>query len=132
VARALDGAADGRLLRAHRRRRGGVSRSEVRCRLPGLGRADPAFFPDLSGWTQAALPFSWRNALRREYNGFYAIVASLTAIEIATDLIGESISFDEWSTKHPEWLVFLAVGTMIWLVVRTIKKRTDWLRVEGR
>lgn len=92
----------------------------------------PAFFPNLSRWTPPALPLSWRNALRREYNGFYGIVFALTAIEALTDMVGESKTFTEWTHEDPQWVAFFLAGTVIWLAVRTIKKRTGWLRVEGR
>ncbi|MGQ0663718.1 MAG: hypothetical protein ACT4P2_09050 [Pseudomonadota bacterium] len=81
---------------------------------------------------RSQLPFSLRSVLRREYNGFYLIVVALTAIEFATDVIGEGSSLSEFITDDLPWLGFFALGTVVWLTLRTLKKQTDWLRASGR
>lgn len=92
----------------------------------------PVIVPDFSLWRRAGLPFSLRNVLRREYNGFYQIVVALTAIEFASDVLGEGISVAAFAYEDEHWLWFLGFGTVVWLVLRALKKQTDWLRVEGR
>jgi protein-S-isoprenylcysteine O-methyltransferase Ste14 len=92
----------------------------------------PALIPDLSRWTPPSLPFSWRNVLRREYNGFYGIVFAMTVVEFATDVIGEGVSPATWLTTDRGWIAFFLVGTVLWIALRTIKKRTGWLRDVGR
>lgn len=37
--------------------------------------ATPAFWPSFRQWKPWDLPFSWRNVLRREFSGFFALVA---------------------------------------------------------
>jgi protein-S-isoprenylcysteine O-methyltransferase Ste14 len=92
----------------------------------------PAFFPKFSRWRPSPLPFSSRNVLRREYNGFYAIVLATTTLEVGTEIFGESMAFADVIRENPGWIAFVVAGTAIWVVLRTIKKRTNWLRVEGR
>ncbi len=92
----------------------------------------PVIVPDPGMWRSPALPFSLRNVLRREYNGFYQIVFGLTALEVATDMIGEGVGFAEFAAEDQHWLWFFAAGTLVWVVLRAIKKHTDLLRVEGR
>lgn len=95
-------------------------------------RATPAIVPNPRGWRRPDLPFSLRTVLRREYNGFFLIVVAMTVIEMASDVIGEGMSLRQWVADDYEWLVFLAVGTLIFAGLRFAKKRTSWLAVEGR
>ncbi len=87
----------------------------------------PAFVPDLRRWRPFELPFSARNAVRREYHGFFAIIVTMFVLELTEDyfLYGRL-------EADPLWTVMLASGLVIWLVLRTIKKRTHWLDVENR
>lgn len=94
--------------------------------------ATPAILPNPALWQAPALPFSLRNVLRREYNGFHQIVVSLTALEIATDVVGEGMSLAQFVHEDAHWLWFFGVGTVIWICLRAIKRHTAWLDVEGR
>ncbi len=87
----------------------------------------PAFLPRLSGWTKPGLPFSVKNVLKREYPGFFAIIASLTAIEVLQNLLGKSEPL-----LSAGWITFFLGGAVIYLTLRTIKKKTRFLHVEGR
>jgi protein-S-isoprenylcysteine O-methyltransferase Ste14 len=90
-------------------------------------QATPAFLPRLSGWRPSALPFSLRNALRREYNGFFAVVLSMFLLDLARNRAEDgSLAAD------PRWRVMLAIGALVWLVLRLLKRHTDVLRVRGR
>jgi len=87
----------------------------------------PAFIPRLGNWLPPALPFSLRTVLRREYSGLFAIVAVYTFLEFLGDLLEEGrISIDR------DWLWFFISGMAIYLLLRTLKKRTKLLHVEGR
>ncbi|HET7921320.1 MAG TPA: isoprenylcysteine carboxylmethyltransferase family protein [Gammaproteobacteria bacterium] len=87
----------------------------------------PAFVPRFGAYRKAELPFSFRNVLRREYNGFFAIVVTLFMLETVGDFVTEgTFSPDTW------WLVLLTISFVIWLVLRTLKKYTRLLAVEGR
>lgn len=87
----------------------------------------PAFLPKLRGWKQPTLPFSVRNVLRREYTGFFGIVAAFFGLEIVEHLAVEHEFYFE-----PHWLVLFAVGAILFFVLRTLKRSTDYLNSPGR
>jgi hypothetical protein len=92
----------------------------------------PAILPNIAGWRAPDLPFSWRTVLRREYVTAYSIVVIMTGIAIADELIAERGSLSAWVDEEPFWLWFFAIGTVAFLTLRAVKKRTDWLSVAGR
>ena len=87
----------------------------------------PAFLPRLRNWSPNVLPFSFRTVLRKEYSGLFAIIVSFTFLEIIGDIFAEGeLEFD------PVWLAILAIGTVTYLGLRTLKKKTKLLDVAGR
>ncbi|MGH8369937.1 MAG: methyltransferase family protein [Gammaproteobacteria bacterium] len=89
--------------------------------------ATPVFIPRFSGYRKADLPFSIKNVLRREYNGFFAVIVVMFMLETVGDFSVLGIfDPDTW------WLVLVACGFIIWIVLRTLKKYTKLLNVEGR
>jgi protein-S-isoprenylcysteine O-methyltransferase Ste14 len=87
----------------------------------------PAFIPKFKLWHKPELPFSFRTVLKREYSGFFGVIASLTALEFTGDYIIEGkIVFD------PLWVSLFCFGLLAYLVLRTLKKTTRILYVEGR
>jgi protein-S-isoprenylcysteine O-methyltransferase Ste14 len=87
----------------------------------------PAFLPRLRGYRAAALPFSFRNVLRREYSGLFAVVILFTA-EV---LEWRRFSTGRWHAD-PVWLSAAGACTVLYLTLRTLKRRTRLLHVEGR
>lgn len=87
----------------------------------------PAFFPRLTGWRAPELPFSLRNVLRREYSGFFAIIASFFVLDQSREYLAESRT-----VLDPDWLAALAIGALIYVALRWAKKRTRLLDVAGR
>lgn len=87
----------------------------------------PAFIPNLRLWRRFGLPFSWRNAVRREYHGFFVIILTMFVLELAEDYF-----VDGRLELDPLWTVLLGIGLGTYLVLRTIKKRTHWLDVADR
>lgn len=87
----------------------------------------PAFIPKLSNWRPAQLEFSFKNVLRREYSGFYGVVVSFVIVEIGTQYV-TTCTF----TLHPVWLGMLAFGTVVYITLRSLKKYTSVLHIEGR
>src|SRR5574341_957358 len=81
--------------------------------------AVPAFFPKWVGYRPAALTWSWRAALRREFYGISVVVMAFGAAQ--------------W-LKQPSaaWGAVAAGGLVFFGVMRTLKKRTSWLAVPGR
>ena len=87
----------------------------------------PAFFPNLSGWQRPALPFCWRTVLRREYTGFFIVTAGFFILDAVADSIAEG-------QIHigTGWSIVFGIGAVTYLVLRTLKKRTNLLSVTGR
>jgi len=87
----------------------------------------PAFLPRFRRWERPTLTFSLRNILRREYCGFFAIVVCFFALEVGTH-----------ATVHnspeiaPHWIVIFLLGLTVFLTLRTLKRKTTWLNVQGR
>lgn len=87
----------------------------------------PAFIPRIKGWKKENLPFSIKTVLRREYSGFYGIVIMFTILEVVGDLFVEGkLEVDLM------WGIILGVGTVVYLVLMTLKKKTKLLYEEGR
>jgi protein-S-isoprenylcysteine O-methyltransferase Ste14 len=86
-----------------------------------------SFIPYSFKYIPSNLPFSVRNVLKREYNSFVNIFVIFTLLDIFRNyfLSGRIYLTDMW--------IYLSVSALlIWLIVRTIQKRTKWLEVEGR
>lgn len=87
----------------------------------------PAIIPSFNHYKKPELPFSLRNVLRREYNGFFAVIACMFIFETFGEIsINHELEFD-W-----EWVVLVAIGFLTWLTLRSLKKYTELLNVEGR
>lgn len=92
----------------------------------------PVIIPDFKLWQPTTMVFSWKTVLKREYPGLLAIGTAFLVTEMATDLIFEGESFAEWLSEDWIWPVTYAIILVICLTLRTLKKSTDLLRVEGR
>ena len=91
----------------------------------------PAFVPKLSNWAAPGVPFSLRNVLKREYNGFFAVFVSFAMIEAAHNLRQAQFDFSS-PLLSDHWLFMLAGAAALFLLLRTLKKRTRVLDVRGR
>ena len=78
----------------------------------------PAFVPNTKLWKPSATAFSWPLVLRREYSGFFAIVVTYTAFHVMRGYYERG-----WIRLEPGWAIFLAAGTIAYLVLRWAKKR---------
>ncbi|MCG2711096.1 MAG: hypothetical protein L6416_02040 [Candidatus Omnitrophica bacterium] len=82
----------------------------------------PSFIPKINGWIKPELPFSLRNALRKEFNGFFAIIIVFTLIEIIGDVIVKGkIELD------PVWGIIFGAGCLVFLKILFLKKNTNIL-----
>jgi protein-S-isoprenylcysteine O-methyltransferase Ste14 len=87
----------------------------------------PPFIPDFRLWRPPSVPFSLRNVLKREYSGFFGVIAAFTILEVAGDYVVEGkIEID------PVWAGIFLFGLAVYLLLLTLKKKTRLLRVEGR
>ncbi len=89
--------------------------------LEWAGRT-PAFLPGVSGYLKPINPFSGRVVVRREVDGFYAIVVVATLLELVSDLTQKHhLEVDRF------WLILFLGGTLIWATIKFLKKRTQVL-----
>lgn len=87
----------------------------------------PVFIPKISQYRKATLPFSLRNVLRREYNGFFAVIVTMFVLEVVGEVFAEGrLEFDSG------WIYLLGIGFIVWLTLRSLKKYTGILDVAGR
>ncbi len=87
----------------------------------------PAIFPRFSGFKKSPLPFSLRNVLKREFNGFFAVILVMFIFETMRKFSATGrLEFDT------EWIILMSIGVLVWLTLRTLKKYTTVLHVEGR
>lgn len=87
----------------------------------------PAFLPRCSRWVPSTRNFCWRTALRREYTGVLLVVGGFGLLDVVSDSIVEKrLHIDRpWAG--------VAIGAVVtFLLLRTLKKHTRLLRVEGR
>ena len=90
-------------------------------------RRTPVFVPRFALWRANVIPFSLRTVLKREYSGFFGLIAAFTTLEMVGDCFVEGRLV--WD---PVWVVLFLFGLLTYIVLRTLKKKTHWLRVEGR
>lgn len=91
----------------------------------------PAFLPRPFGaraaWVSPALPFSWRNVLRREYSGLFGLIASFTLCEVVGDAAVQG-------RLHADavWVALFGASAAAYVTLRFLKRRTGVLHVAGR
>lgn len=87
----------------------------------------PAFLPRLTGYRAPALPFSIRSVLRREQASVYGALLALYLLETGLHHLG----------RDPEpmdtgWHWAILVGTLVFVLLKAMKKYTRLLVAEGR
>ena len=87
----------------------------------------PPFFPKLKGWNKSEMEFSTRNVLKREYNGLFAVGISFAYLNVFKNYL-ETKTF----LITDFWLYTLIVTFLIFIILRTLKKKTRILHVDGR
>ena len=95
----------------------------------------PAFLPLTFKWRSPGVSFSFRNVLKREYNGVYAMIISFYAVYAAHALregFSSGLELQAALMLSPSMQGLLLASTVTFLVLRLIKKRTKLLDVEGR
>ena len=87
----------------------------------------PAFIPDFSLWRASGLCFSLKTVLKREYNGLLAVAITFALFNIAAHFFyNQTFRIDSF------WHVTLFISFVIFVTLRTLKKTTRMLEVEGR
>ncbi|MDR1385903.1 MAG: isoprenylcysteine carboxylmethyltransferase family protein [Planctomycetaceae bacterium] len=87
----------------------------------------PLLFPRCWRWRKPEMEFSWKTVIRREYHGFYGLIIAMTVLEFIGDIIVLQKMTMDWF-----WGTLFVSGTIIYIVVRILAKKTHYLKVEGR
>jgi len=73
------------------------------------------------------LQFSIKNVLKREYNGFFGLVFTMTVFRV----LGFAVTTRQLFLDTP-WLILFSTALIIFLSLKMLKKFTNILNVEGR
>jgi protein-S-isoprenylcysteine O-methyltransferase Ste14 len=87
----------------------------------------PSFFPNIKKWRKSYLTFSFKNVLQREYSGFFGVIVAFTILAFIGDYIVENKIISD-----PVWAGIFVSGLILYITMRTIKKKTGLLHDEGR
>jgi protein-S-isoprenylcysteine O-methyltransferase Ste14 len=87
----------------------------------------PAFIPRTVRWRKPALPFSFRNVLRREYTGLMVVILGNAGVQFTEHLI-----IDHRVVYEMFWVDLLIGGSAAYFLLQSLKKRTTLLNVPGR
>jgi protein-S-isoprenylcysteine O-methyltransferase Ste14 len=91
----------------------------------------PPFIPAISQWKSSHVDFSLKNVLKREYNGFFAIFISFALVDALKNLI--HLDHPHWKQiVHPFWQYAVGISFVIFIILRSLKKYTRVLDVQGR
>lgn len=91
----------------------------------------PAFVPAFGNWQSAGWHFSWRNVMKREYNGFFAIFLSFALLDALKNYI--HFGFSRWQDLvHPFWQYSVVGAFAVFITLRSLKKYTKLLDEAGR
>ena len=97
-------------------------------KYPAWAAHTNAFFPGFGNYRKPDLGFSWKKVLKKEKNGLFALFLTFYLFE----LVGAYSSDANW-TFEPTLLLYLTlVSGVLYLILKIIKKKTDWLNEAGR
>ena len=87
----------------------------------------PAFIPNFKNWQQPKLSFSFKNILKREYTTFFLLILCFGLLDFAGKIFSQGrIKIDMF------WITLSVMGFIVYIILRTLKKKTNILKVEGR
>jgi hypothetical protein len=87
----------------------------------------PALFPRRLKWVKPALPFSLKTVIKREDNTLFGMFATFAVIDIFLQWLATGQIPLGWRGATG-----FAAGAAFFLAIRVLRKRTEWLEVEGR
>jgi len=87
----------------------------------------PAFLPRSKLWKRPELTFSLRNVLKREYSGLFGVIAAFTVLQYIGDYIVAGRLMIDYV-----WLSLFTFGLLVYITLRTLKRKTKLLHVDGR
>jgi protein-S-isoprenylcysteine O-methyltransferase Ste14 len=87
----------------------------------------PAFIPSFANYVPPRRPFIWKNALKREYTTQIQIFGGFFLLDVAADIVGDSI----FEIETP-WAVLFALSIVAYFAIRFLKRQTTLLDVKPR
>jgi protein-S-isoprenylcysteine O-methyltransferase Ste14 len=93
------------------------------------GSQRPAFIPKKLMWQRPNLQFSWKKSVKKEKNGLAALLLVLAGI-LYVEQVG--IRRQLFWPELDFWTLSALASTLLYLVLKFIKKYTHWLDEEGR
>jgi protein-S-isoprenylcysteine O-methyltransferase Ste14 len=79
----------------------------------------PAFIPNFKNFDKLSQSFSFKKVFKREYSGFFAIIASYTFLHFAKEILtNQKLVF------AIGWVIFFLTGLFVYLTVLILKKNT--------
>ncbi len=87
----------------------------------------PAFVPAFNKWRWPEQRFSFRHVLRREYSALFALVASFTFLKVVRELV----QLGRFEVDRVWGIVFTCTA-VVYIVLRTLKRKTRLLHVVDR
>ena len=88
-----------------------------------------AFIPNFKNYQKSDMHFSFKNILKREYHGFFAVIISFYIFK----QLGQYVVLNEIIyVPDMRWTVLLLMSFSIWTICRILKKFTKLLNVKGR
>ncbi|MBU0800611.1 MAG: isoprenylcysteine carboxylmethyltransferase family protein [Alphaproteobacteria bacterium] len=92
----------------------------------------PAILPNIRMWRTPDMKLSVRTILKREYPGLLGLATAFFVTEAVRDLFIEGETLSHWLVEDMAWPVTYAAIVLFCLTLRTLKKHTSVLKVEGR
>ena len=83
----------------------------------------PVFWPNLKKWKRPNRKFSVKMILRREYSGFFGIIVAFIALKFMANWLAEG----EFKFRA-FWAVAFLGGLTVYLVLRTLRRKTKFLK----
>lgn len=87
----------------------------------------PAFFPNLSKWHPPMNYFSWREILKREYNGVAALAASFLFLSAILEIYGKGLAPSAWVREYSTLFIIFFLSLILLIILRTLRKHTSVL-----
>jgi len=85
------------------------------------------FIPSFKNYRVSKLEFSFKNVLKREYNGFFGVIFSFVVLELISNYVVQNRIFIDTL-----WSYIFIIGLILFITLRTLKKNTKLLHAEGR
>lgn len=92
----------------------------------------PIFIPRFSLWRKPSMAFSYKTVLKREYNGLFGLACAFFFTEMIVDVGFEHEMFGFWLKEDWPWVAGFILSAIIFITLRTMKKHTQLLKVQGR